>query len=97
MKLGNDMKMSVVAKGSIRVQVDGVTHVITDVYYVPELINNLLSMGQLQEKGLAILIQDGTCKVFYPGKEVIMQTSMSGNRMFYLLASKSPKNSMCID
>ncbi|KAG7534720.1 GAG-pre-integrase domain [Arabidopsis thaliana x Arabidopsis arenosa] len=95
-KLGNDMTLSVVAKGSVRVQVDGITQVISDVYYVPELRNNLLSMGQLQEKGLAILIQDGTCKVFHPDKGVIMQTSMSGNRMFYLFASKATKNFMCL-
>lgn len=39
-KLGNDMRMSVVAKGSIRVQVGDITQVISDVYYVPELRNN---------------------------------------------------------
>ena len=55
-KLGNDMKMAVVAKGRIRVQLNGITRVISDVYYIPELKNNLLSIGQLQEKGLAILI-----------------------------------------
>lgn len=57
MKLGNDMRMAIVAKGNVRVQVDGMTQVISDVYYVPELKNNLLSIVQLQEKGLAILIQ----------------------------------------
>lgn len=65
-KLGNDMRMAVVAKGSIRVKLNGMTQVISDVYYIPELKNNLLSIGQLQEKGLAILIKDGTCKVFHP-------------------------------
>lgn len=78
-RLGNDMKMTVIAKGSIRVQVEGITQVISDIYYVPDLRNNLLSIGQLQEKGLAILIQEGTCKVYHPEKGVIMQTNMSGN------------------
>jgi hypothetical protein len=31
-------------------------HVITEVFYVPDLKNNLLSIGQLQEKGLAVLM-----------------------------------------
>lgn len=95
-KLGNDMRMAVVGKGSVRVQVDGITQMISYVYYVPELKNNLLSIGQLQEKGLAILIQAGVCKVFHGERGLIMQTNMSGNRMFYILASKPHMNSMCL-
>lgn len=95
-KLGNDMRMVVAAKGSIRMQLNGITQVISDVYYIPELKNNLLSIGQLQEKGLAILIQDGSCKVFHPMRGLIMQTNMSGNRMFYVSASMQPKNSLCL-
>lgn len=95
-KLGNDTRMSVVAKGSIRVQVEGITQVISNVYYVPKLRNNLLSMRQLLEKGLAILIQDRTCKVYHPRRGVVMQTSMSGNKMFYVLASQLKKSSMCL-
>ena len=67
-KLGNDTNMSVMGKGSVKIQVNGATQVITEVYYIPELKNNLLSLGQLQEKGLAILIRDGTCKVYHPKK-----------------------------
>ncbi|KAG7598707.1 Zinc finger CCHC-type superfamily [Arabidopsis suecica] len=95
-KLGNDTRMSVVGKGSVKVQISGITQVIPDVYYVPELKNNLLSLGQLQERGLAILIRDGTCKVYHPSKGAIMETNMSGNRMFFLLATKSQKNSLCL-
>jgi len=95
-KLGNDTRMSVVGKGSVKVKVNGVTQVIPEVYYVPELRNNLLSLGQLQERGLAILIRDGTCKVYHPSKGAIMETNMSGNRMFFLLASKPQKNSLCL-
>lgn len=95
-KLGNDTRMTVVAKGSIRMQVNGILQVISDVYYIPELKNNLLSIGQLQEKGLAILIQDGTCKVFHHRRGLIMQSDMSGNRMFSVLAYVEPKSSMCL-
>lgn len=94
-KLGNDMRMDVVAKRSVQVQVNGITQMISDVYYVPELKNNLLSIGQFQEKGLAILIQTGVCKVFHPERGLIMQTNMSENRMFYLLASMPQKDPMC--
>ena len=61
-KLGNDTRIVIMGKGSVRLNVDRVTHIISHVYYVPELKNNLLSIGQLQEKGLSILIENGKCK-----------------------------------
>lgn len=54
--------MDVKGKGDIRIQIHGKTQVITEVYYIPELKNNLISIRQLQEKGLAISIQYGDCK-----------------------------------
>lgn len=51
--------MFVAGKGSVRLVFDGTTFLVRDVYYVPVLLNNLLSMGQLQEKGLAIFIKMG--------------------------------------
>lgn len=95
-KLGNDTRMSVVGKGNVKVQVNGVVQVIHEVYYVPELRNNLLSLGHLQESGLAILIHDGTCKVFHSSRGAIMETNMSGNRMFFILAYPLEKNSICL-
>ena len=55
-KLGNNTKMNVEGKGSVSLSINGVKHIITEVYYVLELKNNLLSVGQWQEKGLAILM-----------------------------------------
>lgn len=95
-KLGNNTKMSVVAKGRIKVQVSGISQVISDVYYVHELKNNLLSIGQLQENGLAILIQKGTRKVYHVSRGLVMETSMSGNRIFYVIASQPQKDPMCL-
>ncbi|RVW19207.1 Retrovirus-related Pol polyprotein from transposon TNT 1-94 [Vitis vinifera] len=50
-KLGNNSSMVVMGKGNVRLQVNGRVQIITGVFYVPELKNNLLSIGQLQEKG----------------------------------------------
>lgn len=44
-KLGDNTRMEVIGKGSIRLEINGTTQVITDVYYVPDLKNNLLSVG----------------------------------------------------
>ena len=84
-KLGNNTKMGMMGKGSVKLLLDGVNHVVVEVYYILELRNNLLSIGQLQERGLAILIKGGMCKIFHLEKGLIIQTNMSANRMFILL------------
>lgn len=40
-KIGNDSSLIVQGKGTIRVEVKGIVHVITEVFFVPELKNNL--------------------------------------------------------
>jgi transposase InsO family protein len=92
-KLGNNARMQVMGKGNIKLEVDGLIQVISDVYFVPELRNNLLSIGQLQEKKLAILIQDDACKIYHPSRGLIIHTRMTANRMFVLLANMVSKNS----
>jgi len=44
-KLGNNLSLSVVGKGNIRLQVKETTQVITSMFYVPDLKINLLSIG----------------------------------------------------
>jgi len=94
-KLGNDAKIAVMGKGSVRLNVNGVTHIISHVYYVPELNNNLLSIEQLQEKGLAILINNGKCKVYHPEKGQILEINMKENWMFVLTTTNMTMNSAC--
>ena len=85
-KLGNNSSMDVMGKGNVRLQVNGIIMIITGVFYVPKLKNNLLGIGKLQAHGLSILFQNGTCKVFHPKRGLIMETKMSLNRMFVLHA-----------
>ena len=77
--------MNVVRKGIIKLFLNEFTNVIHELYYIPELKNKLLSIGQLQEKGLAILIQ-GVCKIYHPLKDLIILNKMSMNKMFILLS-----------
>ncbi|KAL5823159.1 hypothetical protein ACOSQ4_021059 [Xanthoceras sorbifolium] len=43
---------------------------ISDIFYIPDLKSNLLSAGQLQEKGYIITIQKGACKIYDPSKQL---------------------------
>jgi len=89
-KLGNNSSMVVTRKGNVRLEVNGIIMIITGVFYVPDLRNNLLSSGKLQAKGVTFLFQNGTCKVFHPERGLIMETKMSLNRMFVLHAISQP-------
>jgi hypothetical protein len=70
--------------------------VITDVFFVPELKNNLLSNGQLQEKGLAVLMQHKKCKIYHYEKR-FNHGNRDGiyNRMFVALGRYPPKKENC--
>lgn len=57
-KLGNGSSLAVIGKGNVRLQMNGIVQIITGVYYVSKLKNNLLlSVGQLQEKRSSFLFQ----------------------------------------
>ena len=64
---------------------------------MPELKNNLLSIGQLQEKGLNILFQGKKCKVFHLEKGLIIEKKMASNRMFILHVISQPIASTCFN
>jgi hypothetical protein len=93
-KFGNNLRMAVMGKGCVKLKVAGAIQRIDEVYYIPKLRNNLLSIGQLQEKGLAILIKNNTCKIFHPTRGLIMEIAMTVNRMLIMLATVPPKESV---
>lgn len=95
-RLGNSSRMMVQGKGKVKMEVEGITQVITDVYYVPHLTNNLLSVGQLQEKRLTILIKNGVCKIFHAQRGLIVETHMTVNRMFLIYAKKKSNYDNCL-
>lgn len=86
-KLGNNYKMMVQGRGRVKIAIHGVTYSFSDVFYVPGLTNNLLSIGQLQERGLAVLMHEGKCRVYHPERGLIIQTTMTTNRMFVIVAN----------
>lgn len=89
-KLGDDRKMLVEGRGNVRLEIDGIFQVITSVYYVPGLKNNLMSVGQLQQKGLRIVIDDDVCEVWHKQqRRMIMKSTMSRNRMFIIRAKEA--------
>lgn len=86
-RLGNYTSKQVVGKGSVKLNVEGVSYLVQDVFYVLEIKNNLLSIGQLQEKGLTVLMQSNECRIYHPTKGLIIRSNMTANRLFVLLSN----------
>jgi hypothetical protein len=79
--------MAVMGRGNVKLSIGGRTHVITGVYYLPGLSNNLLSVGKLQQKNLSIVFKDNVCKLFNDEKGLILTTEMTPNRMYIVRAT----------
>lgn len=69
--------MQIMGKGNLKLHMNGITQVITDVYYFPGLKNNLLNVGKLMQKDIIIVFKDGGRKVLHGDKGLIMNTNIS--------------------
>lgn len=91
-KLGDDKQLHVEGKGTIAITTSsGKTKYLDDVFYVPKLAHNLLSVGQLMQKGYAIMFDDDCCIIRdKKSNHIIAKVHMAGTKMFPLEIS-------CID
>ncbi|KAL4554860.1 hypothetical protein LXL04_037467 [Taraxacum kok-saghyz] len=87
-RLGNDTGLRVMGIGAVKIVLQGIKYVISDVYYIPELKNNLLSVGQFQEKGVSVIFDNGVCILRHPQKGKMVESTMRSNRM-YIVHSES--------
>jgi len=94
---GDSTKVSIKGRGKICFsQKDGKECTMEDVYYVPDLKNNILSMGQLLEKGYSVFMKDRILHLKEKNGQVLANVEMVKNRMFKLnLKSTLPKKSFC--
>ncbi|KAL5765184.1 hypothetical protein ACOSQ2_017778 [Xanthoceras sorbifolium] len=84
-KFGDNSIVSVMGKGKVTFQTkENSTHTISNVLFVLDLKTNLLSMGQVQEKGYEISIKYEVCRIQDAKLGLIAQVSMTANRMFSL-------------
>ncbi|GMJ16120.1 hypothetical protein HRI_005281200 [Hibiscus trionum] len=95
-KLGDDSFVSVQGRGKVKIQTK-LTFVqsISDVFYVPNLKTNLLSVGQLQGKGYEVIFKDGLCKIQDCNLGLIAKVTMTANKLFPLLIQHIEPNHSC--
>lgn len=85
--LGNDNKVSVMGKGSVNILTKmGEKKYISDVYFAPGLKHNLMSIGQLIQKGYRVYFKNKECTILdkFPSNQLIAKVQMTSNRMFPL-------------
>lgn len=90
-RLGNNTRMIVAGKGKIKLIVNGMTHIVSDVFYFPELKNNLLSLSQFHERGLTVLFKSNSYRIYHPERGLLFESRMTNNRMFKLMAPPTPE------
>eukprot|EP00253_Pinus_taeda_P009201 PITA_09201 len=93
--LGTDSKIYVMGKGEVKIFTKkGEKKTIVDVYYVPGMKCNLLSIGQLVQKGYNVFFVNDECTIMdrAPSKRCIAEVKMTRNRMFPLTIKIDLKN-----
>ncbi|XP_049936006.1 retrovirus-related Pol polyprotein from transposon TNT 1-94 [Nymphaea colorata] len=83
--LGDNNRISVKGKGTAIIKSEtGMEKFINDVYYVPGLAQNLLSVGQLVQKGYTLLFENDACEIKNKSGVVLAKVNMVRNKMFPL-------------
>ena len=57
---------------------------ITDVYYIPRLQSNIISLGQLEENGCKYVLGDGYLRVYNTDGRLLIKVKR-GKNMLYML------------
>jgi hypothetical protein len=94
--LGDSSKLAVEGRGKVRIfQKNGKEEFISDVYYVPTMKSNILSIGQLLQKGYTVHMENNSLSLSDTGGRLIACVQMTKNRMFPLnLKTKIEKCSL---
>lgn len=77
-KIGNGECITVKRKGIVAIESCSGTKIIINVLYVPEINQNLLSVGQLLEKGYKVLFEDKMCLIQDAKEQDLLKVKMKG-------------------
>ncbi|XP_023770110.1 uncharacterized protein LOC111918713 [Lactuca sativa] len=94
-KFGNESRVRIEGKGSIMFQCKNGDHrKLDEVYYIPDLCSNIISLGQLAEGGNEIKIKDPFLWVHDTAGKLLMKVRRSSNRLYKIELVEA--RSMCL-
>ncbi|GAB2283017.1 hypothetical protein Dimus_039573 [Dionaea muscipula] len=83
--LGDSSQVKVKGRGKILIRLkDGRHQFISNVYYVPDMKTNILSLGQLVEKGYNVVMKDRVLILRNEENKLIAHVKMTKNRLFVM-------------
>ena len=82
-RFGDGSHIEIHGVGSVVIQDRHQQHkVLTDVYYIPKLKSNIVSLGQLEEKGFKVVLEDGKLCVFDQERALLISAPRTVNRLY---------------
>lgn len=81
-RIGNGEYLEVKGKGTVAMESCAGTKLISDVMYVPKIDQNLLSVGQLVEKGFKVIFEEEKCLIFDSNGQELFKIKMQ--QIFFL-------------
>ncbi|KAL0429361.1 UNVERIFIED_CONTAM: Retrovirus-related Pol polyprotein from transposon TNT 1-94 [Sesamum radiatum] len=84
-RFGDDTKVEIEGKGTVILATKNGDHkLLHDVYYIPKMKNNILSIGQLMENGHKVKMEDKYLWLRDHNDRLVAKVTMTSNRMFKL-------------
>jgi hypothetical protein len=85
-KFGDGSVVEICGKGSVMFMCKNQWHrVLTEVYLIPRLRSNIISIGQLDQIGRKTVIEDGEMCIFDPERLLLAKVQRSANHLYKLL------------
>ena len=82
-RCANDKYLIAEGMGNVRVKVKNEKNIlIKDVWYVPRIKSNLMSVGQLIDKGFSVVMKDNFLTLYDSNQKLIMKSEQGSNRTF---------------
>ncbi|XP_013639745.1 PREDICTED: uncharacterized protein LOC106345014 [Brassica oleracea var. oleracea] len=82
-RFGDDSRINIKGKGSIKfILKGGEKKTLNNVYYIPGLRSNIVSLGQATEAGCEVRMKDNILTLFDRTGELMIKTSRSRNRLY---------------
>lgn len=85
-RFGDGSSVKIEGKGTIMFMCkNGEEHALRDVYYIPSLKTNIISIGQLSEEGNRVMIRGQFLWVYDKQERLLMKVKRTENRLYRLL------------
>ena len=82
-KFGDGSLVSTRGRGSVLFKCQNGEHrVLIEVYYIPDLRSNIISLGQMDEVGCKVLIENGELHIYDRARKLLTRVSCSKNRLY---------------